>query len=324
MPGQAGETLVVALGLRHPPRVMLLEPVELAERDAGVEVAQVQLVAGLEHVVGARSLLLVALPGVARQPVQAQRADARGEFVVAQREHAALARGEILVGVEAEARDVADGADLAAVGEPGLRRVRSILHETQPVPGARDLERGQIAGVPCVVHGHDGARARRDGRGDGRRVDAQRLGVDVAEDGPRAGADDDVGGSGPGQRRRDHLVAFPLADAERTQRQVHRGRAGGDRERHRGLGVERELALEAARERPGRQPAGLERAQHVRALLLAQGGRREVEPALAAHGLAAGNGGEIERDGHGRQDRGRTGRVLPRRPVGKNARMGAR
>ena len=127
--GQAGEALVVALGLREAPRAVLVDPVQLAERHAGVQIAQVELVAGLEHVVGARSLLLVALPRVAREPVQAQRGDARRERLVAQREHAAFARGEVLVGVEAEAGDVADGADLAAVGEPGLGRVRGILHQ---------------------------------------------------------------------------------------------------------------------------------------------------------------------------------------------------
>ena len=83
MPVQAGEALVVALGLRDAPLVVLVEAVQLAERDAGVQIAQVELVAGLEHVVGARALLLVALPGVAREPVQAQRGDARGERLVA-------------------------------------------------------------------------------------------------------------------------------------------------------------------------------------------------------------------------------------------------
>ena len=82
MPAQAGEALVVALGLRDAPRVVLVDAVQLAERDAGVQIAEVELVAGLEHVVGARALLLVALPGVAREPVQAQRGDARRERLV--------------------------------------------------------------------------------------------------------------------------------------------------------------------------------------------------------------------------------------------------
>ena len=182
--------------------------------------------------------------------MQPQRGDARRELLVAQREHPALARGEVLVGVEAEAGEVADGADLAAVGEPGLRGVSGVLHEPKAVLGAGCLERVQIARVACVVHGHHGARARRHGCGDGRRVEAQRGLVDVAEDRPGAGAHDHVGGGGPGQRRRDDLVASGVADAERPQRQVHRGRAGGDGERDGSLGIDRELALEEAREGP--------------------------------------------------------------------------
>ena len=158
--------------------------------------------------------------------------------------------------------------------------------------------------MPGVVHRHDGARPRRDGGLDGGGIEAERVGVDVAEDRPGARAHDHVGGRGPGQRRRDDLVALALADAERAQREVHRGGAGRDGERDGRLGVERELALQLARERPGRQPAGLERVQHVRALLVAQRGRREVEAMLAAHRRAAGDGGEIERDGHEAQDTG--------------------
>ena len=44
--------------------------------------------------------------------------------------------------------------------------------------------------------------------------------------------------------------------------------------------------------------------KNVGALLVAERRRREVEAMLAAHGLTAGDGGEIERDGHGGQDTG--------------------
>ena len=145
MPSRPGEALVVALGLRDAALVVLLEAVQLPERDARVQIAEVELVAGLEHVVGARALLLVALPGVAREAVQAQRGDARGERLVGQREHPALAGGEVLVGVEAEAGDVADRADLAAVGEARLGGVRGVLDEAQPVAlaGRSDAPRGR-------------------------------------------------------------------------------------------------------------------------------------------------------------------------------------
>ena len=72
MPSQPGQALVVALGLRLALLVMLRQAVQLPQRDAGVQIAQVQLVARLQHVVGTRALLLVALPGVAREAVQAE------------------------------------------------------------------------------------------------------------------------------------------------------------------------------------------------------------------------------------------------------------
>ena len=106
-------------------------------------------------------------------------------------------------------------------------------------------------------------------------VDAQRDRVDVAEDRLRAGLDDHVRGRRPGQRGRQHLVAG--ADPERDERQVHRGRAGRDRERMLDAAVGGELLLELRRERSGREPAGLERVQHVRALLVAERGRSEAE-----------------------------------------------
>ena len=176
--------------------------------------------------------------------------------------------------------------------------MRGVLHESQPVPLAGCLDGRQIGGMPGVVHRHHGTRARRDGSLHGGGIEAERGLVDVDEHGLGTGAHDHVGRRGPGQGRRDDLVALAFADAERAQGEVHRRGAGGDRERVVGLGVLGELGLELPRERPRRQPAGLERAQHVGALLVAQRGRCEVEPVLAAHGAAAGDGGEIDRNGH--------------------------
>ena len=197
-------------------------------------------------------------------------------------------------------------ADLAPVGQSRLGRVRGVLDQPQPVLPADALERGEVGRVARVVHGHDGPRARRDGGRDRIGIEAQRGRVDVDEHGARACAHDHVRGGRPRQRRRDDLVALPVAHPERAQREVHRGGARRDRERERGLGVGRELGLQLTRERPRGQPAGLERAQHVGALLVAEGGRREVEPAVAAHGHAAGDGGKVDRNGHAAQDRAST------------------
>ena len=70
------------------------------------------------------------------------------------------------------------------------------------------------------------------------------LVADVDEDGRRARVHDHVRGRRPGDRRRDHLVARP--DAERDEREVHRGGAGGDREHVLGLAGTRPSAPRAA------------------------------------------------------------------------------
>ena len=61
----------------------------------------------------------------------------------AEREHPALARGELLVGVEAERRRVAAAADRDAVGVDGAERLAGVLDDRQAVR----LERRQVGRV---------------------------------------------------------------------------------------------------------------------------------------------------------------------------------
>ncbi len=145
---------------------MLLDAVQLSERDAGVEVREVVLVARLDDVVAARPLALVALPGVAVEAVQPQRAHAIGELVVAQGQHASLASGEVLVRVEREAGRIADRADLATAVGTRLDRVRGILDQREAVHVGDCEQLVHRAGMPCVVDGHDRAGSRRHARRD--------------------------------------------------------------------------------------------------------------------------------------------------------------
>ena len=78
-------------------------------------------------------------------------------------------------------------------------------------------ERLHVARVAEHVHRQDPARARRDGRLDGRRVEHERLGIDVGEDGRRALVEHHVGRGHERDRRRDDLVARPMP-AARTSR----------------------------------------------------------------------------------------------------------
>ena len=272
---EAGKALVVARRLGGATRVVLLEAVQLPERDAGMQVGEVVLVARLDDVVAAGTLALVALPGIAVEPVQTQRAHAVGERLVAQRQHASLARGEVLVRVEREAGRIADRADLATAVDACLDRVRGVLDHGEPVLVGDRADRLHVDGMARVVDGHDRAGPRRHTGGHLGGIDAERHRIDVAEDGFRARLHDHVRGGRPGDRRRQHLVA--RADAEGDEREVHRGGAGGHGEGVLDAAVGGELLLELRREGPGGEPARLERAEHVRALLLAERGRREAE-----------------------------------------------
>ena len=154
-----------------------------------------------------------------------ERAQLPGERGVVGRDHAALARRHLLVRVEGEDRGVARAADAAAavLAADGLA---GVLDDREAVLLGDRAERVHVARVAEHVHGQDGARARRDGRLDGRRVEHERLGIDVGEDGRRALVEHAVGRGHERDRRRHDLVA--LADAGRAHEQVQAGRAARD------------------------------------------------------------------------------------------------
>ena len=196
-----------------------------------------------------------------------ERAQVRGERGVVGRDHAALARRHLLVGVEGEHRRVAVSADRGAPARslPTASQASSMIVSAVL---ARDRVEGlDVARVAEDVHRQDRARARRDGRLDGRR---------------------DRGRTSPGRRRRrpasrarrasklaeatneigarDHLVARP--DAGEPHRQVQPGRAARDGDGVSRADEGRELLLEAARDGAEAEHAGAQRLEHV--LLLAR------------------------------------------------------
>ena len=76
------------------------------------------------------------------------------------------------------------------------------------VPARDRHEAAQIARHADLMHTQDGARARRDGRFDQRRVDIEGRGIDIDEDRHRAAVADGVGGRDEGVADRDDLVAW--------------------------------------------------------------------------------------------------------------------
>ena len=139
----------------------------------------------------------------------------------AEGEHPALARRELLVGVEAERGRVAAAADRGPVGVSGPERLAGVLHDREAV----GLERGHVGRVAEDVHRQQRGGAVGDrGRG-GRGIEVERARVDVGEHRPGVLVEDRVGRGDERERRGHDLVAG--LDADRAQPEVQRGGAGG-------------------------------------------------------------------------------------------------
>ena len=175
-----------------------------------------------------------------------------GELRVVGDEDAALPARQVLARLEREAARVRDGAHrLALVRRAvGLRRV---LDDDEVVlPG--DLQHlVEIAGVAVDVDGHEGPRARGEGRLDGAHVDVAVLRVDVDEHGDGADLHHREGGRHERVGGDDDFVA--LAHAQRRQRHREGARPAVGELGVRGAGEGGELALQGGglrREHAGR------------------------------------------------------------------------
>jgi hypothetical protein len=101
-------------------------------------------------------------------------------------------RTEILRGIEAECSGLTERADRAA-GRRRQMRLARVLDECERVPFGNRLEVRHIGRLPVKVDRHQCRGARSDGRLGRTRIERQPLGVDVREDGRRAGHHDGEG-----------------------------------------------------------------------------------------------------------------------------------
>ena len=130
----------------------------------------------------------------------------------------------VAVAAQALGREEAEDGEVAkAAGAAPLvaraERLAGVFDDHQAVL-AGDRAHGVGVGRQAEqVDRHDGLGHGRDGAGDGRGVDVQRIGVDVDEDRARAGLHDRFGGRIEGEGRGDDLVAL-----------AHAGRLQGDRQ----------------------------------------------------------------------------------------------
>ncbi len=148
-----------------------------------------------------------------------------GQVVVVGDDHAALAGGDLLVGVEGEHAAVAEvaGGPAAEVPAQGLA---AILDHGQLVRAGNPLVAVEVGRVPEHLHGQNGLRPRRDGRLQGLRIGVVGFGVDVHKDRPGPLEEQAVGRSDKGEWRGDDLV--PLADAQGPDAQVQAAGAAVD------------------------------------------------------------------------------------------------
>ena len=252
----------------------LLEAGELAQlpqSQRGLDVGHVVLEAGHHDVVVPVSALVVALPGITAHAVQAHDAGAIEKRGLA-REHPALGGREVLGRVEAEGHGVGAGADETAP-VAGRHGVRGVLDHREPMRRRQLTDAVEVGRVAGVVHGENGAGARRDRRGDERGIDVQGVRLHVHQDGPGAHVLDHVDGGRERRGRRDHLVA--RTDAQGHQRGVQARGARVHRQRAGRADVGGELLLESLGLRPGRDPARPQGVDDLGDLLLADERRRE-------------------------------------------------
>ena len=196
----------------------------------------------------------------------------------------------------------------------GRQRVGGVLDHRQAV-GCRDREhRVHVDRMPGEMHGDDRPRRQLAGGLDGhdgplesRRIDVERLRVDVDELGYGVEVLDDVGGRAERHRRREHRITG--TDPERGESHVESIGAGvhgqGPVSTH-PLG---EGLLEPPDLGTGGDPVGLEGRHHLRDLGVADPGRRERQE-LATHRWAGPSGPASRVAGRSRR--------RPRTPTGRS------
>ena len=192
----------------------------------------------------------------------AQAAAALGQAVVVGDDHAALAGGDMLVGVEAEGADVAEAA--AGPSLVGLAmHLGGVLDDLQAVLPRDVQQRVHIHRQAVDMHHHDGLGARRDlDPRSGRRPCSR-----------SAGSLSTSTGTAPARTMRPtqemmvkagKITSSPGADAQRFDRRIQRRRAVADGDAVFAGPPARQTSPRTADERPlGGNPAGFDALQQV-------------------------------------------------------------
>ena len=287
---QVGGVLLAGLHL-------LLEAGHLGQQDGGLELGHAEVAAAVAP--GGH----FAAGGAAGAALVVERIALVGPFVAVGEDGAAVAAVKVLAGLEAEAAGVAPGAEAAAapLAEVGLA---GVLDHRQLVLLRHGEDGVQVGGGAAQVHGDDRRGAVGDGGLDLARVDLDRLGVGVHEDGQRVVQQNHVHRGDEGVGGNNDLVARGDPDGRQRGEEGAGAAVGGEAVlRAGGLGVgllEPRHVLAAAPE-PFAAVDGL---QHGFVLALVDDG--PLAGRAGADGFAAEQGGLVAG--------ARAGVLGPRRP----------
>ena len=201
MPGISWSRLAQVSGVLLAGLHLLLEPGHLGEQDGGLELGHAEIAAAVALWRRLRSPELAA--GAA---LVVERIALVGPFVVVGEDGAAVAAVKVLAGLEAEAAGVAPGAEATAAPLAEMR-LAGVLDHRQLVLLRHGEDGVQVGGGAAQVHGND-RRGAVGNRGlDLARVNLDRLGVAVHEDGQRVVQQDDVHRGDEGVGGNDDFVA---------------------------------------------------------------------------------------------------------------------
>ena len=214
------EKFPVSHGQHTPAAVQLFDALELTQAQGRLHVGEIVLESGRKDLRLRRTSPVLPVEGVHADAVEFPAAHGVGQFFVGSDEHAALAAGDVLDGVEGV--EGVFRADVASLVK-GAQSVGRVL-ENGDLP-RRLIDGVQIQGGSGEVDRNDQFRPFRDGRGDGFGPDQQGVSVHVHEDRLRPRQSDHVGDGDPGHGRGDDLI--PRPDAQDLQKKVHSRRGAG-------------------------------------------------------------------------------------------------
>ena len=215
MPGIAFR-LPDIFGVFRPELGVLVQMRQLAEQDQCLEIGHAVVVADQPH---RRRGAALALLRAALVTDMGQPPEDIGKLGIIGDACAAFAGRQDLRLLEAEAADIADGADMLA-GPAAAVGVGAVFDDFQVVLAGDLHDAVHVRERTEKVHGDHGLGLAGDRRFHFRRIHAQRVGLDIDHDRGRAAVNHRFAGRQPGMGRHDHFIA--RADPQRLLRQFQR------------------------------------------------------------------------------------------------------